>query len=78
MHYKDDLIDDFKNIIETKLRYQDKKLINYDDLENHDLYNTYVLPIFLRPGRTHFFIRDAYDKNEAANYKYGMKRLLPH
>ena len=36
--------------------YKQPNLINYSLLE--DPKQTYVLPIFIRPGRTHFFIRE--------------------
>ena len=75
-HYKEDLVNDFMTVIKKRLRYKNPKLINFDKLD--DLYNTYVLPIFLQPGKTHFFIRNAYDSSANQQYKFGLRKLLPY
>ena len=59
--YRKKLIATHKEILKKKLIFKRPHLINYDLMFN--LEKTYVFPIFIRPGRTHFFIRDAFDIN---------------
>jgi len=44
------------------LAFKKPNLINYELLT--DLESTYVLPIFIKPGRNHFFIRDTEEIDE--------------
>lgn len=59
--HKRNLYDNHKEILRKKLVYKNPNLINYDLMDDPD--NTYVLPIFIRPGRNHFFVRDIYNVN---------------
>ena len=59
--YKNKLLSEYKNIMKHKIRYANPMLINYDFLS--DVRRTYVLPIFLKPGRSHFFIRTKWDES---------------
>lgn len=46
--------------IKRFLRYGKPLLINFEKMR--DPINTFVLPIFIQPGRTHFFLRTAADE----------------
>ena len=46
-------------IFKSKLKFKQPNLLNYELLM--DLHETFILPIMIKPGRSHFFIRD-YDK----------------
>ena len=42
--------------LKAKLAFKKPNLINYEFME--DPSNIFVLPIFIKPGRTHMFVRD--------------------
>ena len=56
------------SIIKQKLTFKQPNLINYELMD--DPANTYVLPIFIRPGRTHFFIREPREESKENKYFY--------
>ena len=60
-NYRNHLFSTHKEILKKKLVFKHPHLINYELMSDPE--HTYVLPIFIRPGRTHLFIRDAYDLN---------------
>ena len=63
--HKKSLYKRHKEILKKALVYKKPNLINYELIDNLD--NAYVLPIFIRPGRTHFFVRDVFNVNFASD-----------
>ena len=59
--YRKKLVMTHKEIFKKKLVFKRPHLINYELMFNVD--RSYVIPIFIKPGRTHFFVRDAFDIN---------------
>ena len=55
------LVQTHREVFKKKLAFKRPHLVNYELMFDAD--RSYVLPIFIRPGRTHFFVRDAFDIN---------------
>ena len=56
LEYKLSLFRRHKEILRANLAFKRPNLINYELMLNPE--QTYVLPIFIKPGQTHFFVRD--------------------
>lgn len=61
LEYRKNLFTNHKQILRSKLPFKKPQLINYELIADPE--NTWVLPIFLRPGRAHMFVKDA-QKNQ--------------
>lgn len=72
MKYLRDTLENFDmNMVCKILRYGKPFFINFEQMR--DPMNTYVLPIFIKPGRTHFMLRTAMDQQVKQRVDNGIK-----
>ena len=71
-----EIMDDMEKFMTGKLRYREFKTMNMEKI--HDPNNTFVLPIFLKPGRTHFMLRTPADKRRQDRASSGASMKLMH
>ena len=54
--FRDATLANHLNTFKNKCAFKQPNLINYELMQ--DPKSTYVLPIFIKPGRTHMFVKD--------------------
>ena len=57
--YYESVMENLDSFVNSRLRFRTVRLINAEKVT--DVTNTFVLPIFFKPGRTHFMMRTQLD-----------------
>lgn len=71
------MLKNFTKDIGSLLRYGKTHFINLEKM--HDPENTFVLPMFMKPGRTHFMLRTPEDSMIKAKKQNRQRyRILPY